>query len=94
MQTHLNWAVQVEWFATTMHSAMFKISLPGYKPIEVDLLPAVDILANSKTQSNNRSEMVLWVVSYFSLQPVLHDWCNKVRAMLNPVCGMVHIKEP
>ena len=25
---------------------------------------------------------------------VLHDWCNKGRGMCNPVCGMVHIKEP
>ena len=48
--------------------------------------------------------MVRWVVgsilhgvdplSYFSLQPVLHDWCNKGRGMCYPVCGMVHIKEP
>ena len=46
----------------------------------------------------------LWVVgsilhgvnplSYFSFQPVLHDWCNKDRCMCYPVCGMVHIKEP
>ena len=45
--------------------------------------------------------MVRWVVgsilhgvdplSYFSFQPVLHDWCNK--GMCYPVCGMVHIKE-
>ena len=51
-----------------------------------------------------RSLMVRWVVgsilhgvdslSYFSLQPVLHDWCNKGRGMCYPVCGMVHIKEP
>ena len=44
-----------------------------------------------------RSLMVRWVVgsilhgvdplSYFSLQPVLYDWCIKG-------CGMVHIKEP
>ena len=33
-------------------------------------------------------------LSYFSLQPVLHDWCNKGRGMCYPVCGMVHIKEP
>ena len=26
-------------------------------------------------------------LSYFSFQPVLHDWCNKG-------CEMVHIKEP
>ena len=48
--------------------------------------------------------MVQWVVgsifhgvdplSYFSFQPVLHDWCNKGRGMYYPVYGMVHIKEP
>ena len=48
--------------------------------------------------------MVRWVVgsilhgvdplSYFSFQPVLHDWCNKGRDMYYPVCGMIHIKEP
>ena len=32
--------------------------------------------------------------SYFSFQPVLHDWCNKGRGMCYPVCRMVHIKEP
>ena len=51
-----------------------------------------------------RSLMVRWVVgsilhgvdplSYFSFQPVLHDWCNKGRGMCYPVCGMLHIKEP
>ena len=48
--------------------------------------------------------MVRWVVgsilhwvnplSFFSFQPVLHDWCNNGRGMCNPLCGMVHIKEP
>ena len=48
--------------------------------------------------------MVRWVVgsilhgvdplSYFSFQPVLHDWYNKGRDMCYPICGMVHIKEP
>ena len=33
-------------------------------------------------------------LSYFSAQPVLHDWCNKGRGMYYPVCVMVHIKEP
>ena len=28
-------------------------------------------------------------LSYFSFQPVLHDWC-----MYYPICGMMHIKEP
>ena len=51
-----------------------------------------------------RSLTVRWVVgsilygvdplSYFSFQPVLHDWCNKGRGMCYPVCGMMHIKEP
>ena len=31
-------------------------------------------------------------LSYFSFQPVLHDWFNKGRGMCYPVCGMVHIK--
>ena len=48
--------------------------------------------------------MVRWVVksvlhgvdplSYFSFQPVLHDWCNKGSGMCHPVSGMMHIKEP
>ena len=32
-------------------------------------------------------------MSYFSFQPVLHDWCNKGRGMCHPLCGMMHIKE-
>ena len=32
-------------------------------------------------------------LSYFSFQPVLHDWCNKGCGMCYPVCGMMHIKE-
>ena len=33
-------------------------------------------------------------LSYFSFQPVIHDWRNKGCGICNPVCGMVHIKEP
>ena len=33
-------------------------------------------------------------LSYFSFQPVHHDWCNKGCGMCHPVCGMMHIKEP
>ena len=33
-------------------------------------------------------------MSYFSFQPVLHDWYNKGCGMCYPVCGIVHIKEP
>ena len=36
----------------------------------------------------------LYKLSYFSFQPVLHNWCNKGCGMCYPVCGMMHIKEP
>ncbi|XP_041360287.1 2'-5'-oligoadenylate synthase-like protein 2 [Gigantopelta aegis] len=52
----LNWASDVEMFATTMHSVMFKVKLHGYQPIEVDLLPAVDLLA-TKTMTQIYDEM-------------------------------------
>ena len=73
-------------------------------------LPIIFDTAPSKPETEisvmtfKRSLMVRWVVgsilhgvdplSYFSFQPVLHDWCNKGRGMCYPVCGMVHIKEP
>ena len=40
--------------------------------------------------------MDIWsrTLSYVSLQPMPHDWCNKGRGMCYPVCGMMHIKEP
>ena len=42
------------------------------------------------------SHPFLWwpPLSYFLIQPVLHDWCNKCRGMYYPVCGMMYIKEP
>ena len=33
-------------------------------------------------------------MSYFSFQPVFHDWCNKGRGMYYPVSEVVHIKDP
>ena len=33
-------------------------------------------------------------LSYFSFQPVLHDWCNKGYGVCYRVCGMMHIKDP
>ena len=33
-------------------------------------------------------------LSYFSFQPVLHDWFNKDSGMYYPVCEMMHIKNP
>ena len=43
--------------------------------------------------SSDRSCMVD-PLSYFSFQPVRHDWCNKGRGMSYPLCRMVYIKEP
>ena len=43
--------------------------------------------------SSDRSFMVD-PLSYFSFQPVFHNWCNKGCGMCFPVCGMMHIKEP
>ena len=64
----------------------------------------LNALGAGRSSEVERSLMVRWVVgsilhgvdplSYFSFQPVLHDWCNKGRGMCYPVCGMVHIKEP
>ena len=34
------------------------------------------------------------LLSYFSFQPVFHDWCNKDHGICDLVYGMVHIKEP
>ena len=61
-------------------------------------------LGAGRSSEVERSLMMRWVVgsilhgvdplSYFSFQPVLHDWCDKGRGMCYPVCGMVHIKEP
>ena len=63
-----------------------------------------DITGAGCSSEVERSLMVRWVIgsilhevdplSYFSFQPVLHDWCNKGCGMCFPVCGMVHIKKP
>ena len=34
-----------------------------------------------------------YILSYFSFQPVLHDWCNKGCGMCYTICGVVNIKE-
>ena len=62
------------------------------------------LIGAGRSSEVERSLMVRWVIgsilhgvdplSYFSFQPVLHDWCNKGCGMCYPVCGMVHIKEP
>ena len=53
------------------------------------------LLIGKSSPSNGGSgfHLALDPLSYFSFQPVLHDWCSKDRGMCYPVCGMVHIKE-
>ena len=63
-----------------------------------------EVLGAGRSSEVESSLMLRWVVgsilhgvdplSYFSFQPVLHDWCNKGRGMCYPVYGIVHIKEP
>ena len=65
---------------------------------------SITVSGAGRSSEVERSLMVWWVVgsilhevdplSYFSFQPVLHDWGNKGRGMCYPVCGIVHIQEP
>ena len=67
-------------------------------------LRSIILPGGGRSSEVERSLMMRWVVgsilhgvdplSYFSFQPVHHDWCNKGRSMCYPVCGMMHIKEP
>ena len=54
-----------------------------------------NFISNGFENKKDYSLMVRWVIrlilrgmdplSYFSFQPVLHDWCNKGRGMCYPV---------
>ena len=82
----------------------------GHVPQQLQTVAALHHTASHYTHGAGRSSeverslMVRWVVgsilhgvdplSYFSFQPVFHDWCNKGCGMYYPVCGMVHVKEP
>ena len=83
-----------------------KLEMAVLQTLEVDTYKhrLDSVVGAGRSSEVERSLMVQWVVgsilhgvdplSYFSFQPVLHDWCNKGRGMCYPVCGMVHIKEP
>ena len=76
------------------HVKMLFIHLDNlYLSLLCDFFTSSEIGARWCDGSSDRSFMVD-PLSYFSFQPVLHDWCNKGRGMCYPVCGMVHIKEP
>ena len=82
-------------FTSTLHFFFF---------LSISFLSFIPVPGAGRSSEVERSLMVRWVVgsilhgvdplSYFSFQPVLHDWCNKGRGMYYPVYGMVHIKEP
>ena len=52
------------------------------------------IVIFKQLRSKTKRSFMVDPLSYFSFQPVLHDWCNKGRDMCHPVFGMMHIKEP
>ena len=78
--------------------------LPSAVPPHLVLQLTYFLFGAGRSSEVERSLMVRWVVgsilhgvdplSYFSFQPVLHDWCYKGRGMCYAVCGMAHIKEP
>ena len=66
----------------------------GGGPIELFLVPAsadgkVMLILVLRHIHNTKSH---YHYTYFSFQPVLHDWCNKGRGMCYPDCGMVAYK--
>ena len=91
------------YFNDTLNTFSFTIRSPTETEITLTLTTSIWPGAGRSSEVE-RSLMVRWVVgsilhgvdplSYFSFQPVLHNWCNKGCGMCYPVCGMVHIKEP
>ena len=87
-----------------LHWYIIHITDKGVSEWVIYIYISVPIGGAGRSSEVERSLMVRWIVgsilhgvdplSYFSFQPVLHDWCNKGRGMCYPVCGMVHIKEP
>ena len=69
-----------------------------FKPDDSELLATASFDGTIKVWDINTLKPVSCIMvvplSYFSFQPVLHEWCNKGCGMCYPVCGMVHIKEP
>ena len=74
------------WYVLScLLDGVYKRTLATFLPVLFQILIVIILFAELFT---------LYPLSYFSFQPVLHDWCNKGRGMCYPVCGMVHIKEP
>ena len=64
-----------------------------YQPVEARCSSLVRAFAHGAMGRRIDPSMVD-PLSYFSFQPVLHDWCTKGHGMCYPACGMVLIKEP
>ena len=96
---NLNWTKALYWYKEPHPKHKYNSNLTLTMSLILTLTRGA-----GRSSEVERLLMVRWVVgsilhgvdplSYFSLQPVLHDWCNKGRGMCYPVCGMVHIKEP
>ena len=67
-------------------------SIPHGVPIELFLIPASAKNTCSWCNGSSDQSLMLEPLSYFSFQPVLHNWCIKGSGMCYPVCGVVHIK--
>ena len=57
--------------------------------------PRCNQFYDTQLGSERSSDLFVMVdpLSYFSFQPVIHDWCNKVCGMCYHVCGMVQNKD-
>ena len=81
---------KASWFGEPLGSVI-KLDLSSFR-----ILSQVKVMASQLCSISIKSFdfTLCHPLSYFSFQPVLHDWCNKGRGMCYPVCGMVRIKEP
>ena len=98
--TDLQWGSSSRLSLPCLNSAFhfFTMLYKGaFSPSVTTMSSWISLRCNSVVRAFAHGAMGLWIDpswSYFSFQPVLHDWCNNGCGMCNPVCGMVHIKEP
>ena len=59
--------------------------------LDLHLYPAIKALIITLWRNKT---MLLLSLTYFSFQPVHHNWYNKGHGMCYPTCGIVHIKDP
>ena len=82
---------QVEWFIH-IYIYIYRLFYCHGLNVCISTVKLTRYLSHTHTRARGSILHGLNPLSYFSFQPVLHDWCNKGRGMFYPVCGMVHIK--